>query len=97
MAYIATINPDHLVLSKMFLENGKHVLCEKPMCLNSKQAQALINVAKRKKLFLMEAVWSRFNPAYLALENDINADKLGDIKLVEVNYGLPIVNIDRLR
>lgn len=97
VAYIATLNPDHFTIAKMFLENGNHVLCEKPLCMNLKQAKALIKIAKRNKRFLMEAVWSRCSPAYLALEKEINSGTLGDIKLVEVNYGLPIVNIERLR
>lgn len=73
------------------------MLCEKPLCMNFKQAQSLINIAKKKKLFLMEAVWSRFSPAYIALEKEIQSGKLGDVKFVEVNLGAPIVSVDRLR
>ena len=42
------------------LAAGKHVLCEKPLCLNEKQVKKLLETAKEKKLFFMEAVWSRF-------------------------------------
>lgn len=97
MAYIGALNPDHYNISKLFLENGKHVLCEKPLCLNYKQAESLIRFAKSKKLFLMEAVWSRFSPTYIALEKEINSGKLGDVMFVEVNFGVPIVTVDRLR
>lgn len=45
----------------------------------------------------MEAVWSRFFPAYAALENEVKSGKLGDILFVEVNFGLPIAGVDRLR
>ncbi|XP_072941291.1 trans-1,2-dihydrobenzene-1,2-diol dehydrogenase-like isoform X2 [Epargyreus clarus] len=96
IAYIGALNPDHYDLSKLFLESGKHVLCEKPLCLNYKQAESLINLARKKKLFLMEAVWSRFSPAYIALEKELNAGKLGDVQFLEVNFGVPIHNVDRL-
>ncbi|KAL4716972.1 hypothetical protein ACJJTC_012783 [Scirpophaga incertulas] len=97
VAYIGALNPDHYNLAKLFLEHGKHVLCEKPLCLNLKQAQSLISFAEEKKLFLMEAVWSRFSPVYLAFEKEIQSGKLGDLKHVEVNFGVPIINVDRLR
>ncbi|XP_059051166.1 trans-1,2-dihydrobenzene-1,2-diol dehydrogenase-like [Achroia grisella] len=97
VVYIGALNPSHYELTKIFLENGKHVLCEKPLCLNLKQTQSLINLARAKNLFLMEAVWSRFSPAYISLEEDIAAGKLGDIEYVEVNFGVPILNVDRLK
>ncbi|XP_047985555.1 trans-1,2-dihydrobenzene-1,2-diol dehydrogenase-like isoform X2 [Leguminivora glycinivorella] len=97
VAYIGSLNPEHYALSKLFLENGKHVLCEKPLCLNSKQAQALdIDIAKNKKVFFMEGIWSRFSPAYIALKKEIDSGKLGEVKLVEVNLGAPIDTVDRL-
>ncbi|XP_038208043.1 trans-1,2-dihydrobenzene-1,2-diol dehydrogenase-like isoform X2 [Zerene cesonia] len=96
VAYIGSLNPQHYELTKLFLENGKHVLCEKPLCMNSKQVQSLVNLARKKKLFLMEAIWSRFAPAYIALEKEIQAGKLGELQYVEVNYGLPISEIARL-
>lgn len=91
------MNPDHYELCKLFIENGKHVLCEKPLCMNFNQAQSLINFVKKKNLFFMEAVWSRFSPAYIALEKEIQSGKLGDPKFVEVNFGAPLVTVDRLR
>ncbi|KAJ2951422.1 hypothetical protein O0L34_g13566 [Tuta absoluta] len=96
VVYIGALNPDHYQLTKMCLENGKHVLCEKPLCLNYKQVKSLVDLAQRKKLFLMEAVWSRFSPAYLALEKEINSGKLGDVQFVEANFGESISDVDRL-
>lgn len=97
IAYIGALNSDHYALTKLFLENGKHVLCEKPFCLNLKQTQSLINLAKKKKLFLMEALWTRFSPAYVDLEKDINAGKLGEVKFVQANFGINAQDIDRLK
>ncbi|XP_050362959.1 trans-1,2-dihydrobenzene-1,2-diol dehydrogenase-like [Nymphalis io] len=97
VAYIGALNPDHYELSKLFLECGKHVLCEKPLCMNYKETESLLSIAKNKNLFLMEAVWSRFAPSYIALEKEIQSGKLGDVQFVEVNFGVPIENVDRLR
>ncbi|XP_075976972.1 trans-1,2-dihydrobenzene-1,2-diol dehydrogenase-like [Anticarsia gemmatalis] len=88
VVYIGALNPYHYELSKLYLENGKHVLCEKPFCMNEKQAASLISIAKSKKLFLMEGVWSRFSPAYLDMEKEINAGKIGDVRFFEVNFGI---------
>ena len=57
------------------LNAGKNVLCEKPMGLNSKQMKEMIALAKAKKLFLMEAVWTRFNPAILHFLDEIHVKK----------------------
>ncbi|XP_075977784.1 trans-1,2-dihydrobenzene-1,2-diol dehydrogenase-like [Anticarsia gemmatalis] len=88
VVYIGSLNPDHYNLTKLYLENGKHVLCEKPFTLNLKQSESLIKLAKQKNLFLMEAIWSRFSPAYIDLEKDIAAGELGDVKFVEGNFGI---------
>ncbi|XP_039759815.1 trans-1,2-dihydrobenzene-1,2-diol dehydrogenase-like [Pararge aegeria] len=96
VAYVGALNPYHYELSKLFLESGKHVVCEKPLCLNYKQSESLIKIAKEKNLFLMEGVWSRFSPLYISLENEIESGKLGKILFVEVNLGHPIANIGRI-
>jgi len=62
--YIGAINTVHLPLAKLYLNAGKAVLCEKPLCMNLKETQELVELARSKKLFLMEAVWSRCLPAY---------------------------------
>ena len=54
IVYIATININHAELSCMMLPAGKHVLCEKPMTLNLKEANKVLDLAKDKKLFFME-------------------------------------------
>ena len=44
------------------LEAGKHVLCEKPLTVNAAQARRLFEMARSRRLFLLEAVWTRFFP-----------------------------------
>lgn len=90
------MNPQHFPVAMMMLEKGKHVLCEKPLCMNQKQAQKLIKYAESRKLFLMEAVWSRFFPSYQYLKKQIDAGTLGEIKEVDVSFGFPMADKDRL-
>lgn len=78
------------------LECGKHVLCEKPLCMNERQAKIIIDLAKLKKLFLMEALWSRFIPTYQHLKKRIDEGALGEVKEVRVEMRIPLHTNARL-
>lgn len=88
VAYVGTINPQHVELTEMMLDHGKHVLLEKPLTMNEKHAQKLLAYAKAKKLFLMEALWSRFMPAFQYVREQVNRGALGEITSVEAELGL---------
>lgn len=88
VVYVGTLNPQHLEVTMMMLEHGKHVLVEKPLCMNEKQAHKLIAYAELKKLFLMEAIWSRFFPAYQYVQKQIKNGTLGEIKSVDIDFGI---------
>lgn len=94
--YVGTLNPQHYEVASLMLQNGKHVLCEKPLCMNENQSKKLIDLAKEKKLFLMEAIWSRFFPSYIHIRNAIKSGALGDITNVKVDFGFPLEDVDRL-
>ncbi|MBL7774610.1 MAG: Gfo/Idh/MocA family oxidoreductase, partial [Saprospiraceae bacterium] len=61
--YVATPHDSHAQWSIAALEAGKHVLCEKPLAVNRKQVDAILEAARRNNRFLMEGLWSRFNPS----------------------------------
>lgn len=72
VVYIGTLHPQHFDIAKLMLNHGKHVLCEKPLTMNLKQTTELINLAKQKKLFLMEGIWSSSCfPIYETLKKEI--------------------------
>lgn len=96
IAYVGVINTQHFEVTRLLLENGKHVLVEKPLCMNQKEAKELIELAQRKKLFLMEAIWSRFFPSYKYVAEQIKNGKLGEIKSVETEFGNQISHFDRI-
>lgn len=54
IVHVGSLHPWHLEVSLLMLQHGKHVLCQKPMCMNEKQARQLIDYARQKKLFLAE-------------------------------------------
>ena len=85
--YIATPHSFHYENAKLCLENGKHVLCEKSFTVNTSQATALIELAKKKNLFLMEAFWTKFLPAYQLLNKTIAEGAIGDITHFRAQYG----------
>lgn len=98
VVYIGVLNHKHLEVSLLMLEHGKHVLCEKPMCLNEKQARKLIECAKQKNLFLLEGIWSRFFPSYQYIREQIDSGKLGEIQCVEAEYGNEFMGeLDRIK
>lgn len=96
IVYIGVLNPQHFPVAMLMLENGKHVLCEKPLCMNGKEVRKLTSYAEEKKLFLMEGIWSRFFPSYQYLREQIDNGILGEIKEVHVSLGFPIEDVDRL-
>lgn len=97
VVYVGTLNPQHLEVALLMLEHGKHVLVEKPLCMNEKQVQTLIAYAQKKKLFLMEAIWSRFFPSYQYVQKQIKNGTLGEIQSVEIGFGFAKLEaVDRL-
>ena len=90
VVYVGATNPAHFPIAKLMLEGGKHVLCEKPLCMNMKETTELIELARQKNLFLMEAIWSRCLPAYQAVENEIKKGSIGEVKNVIVTFGKKI-------
>jgi predicted dehydrogenase len=85
--YVATPHSHHHEHTLLCINNGKAVLCEKAFAINYKQAKEMIDAARDKKVFLMEAVWTKFLQPFNKVNEMIEAGKLGDIKSVLVNFG----------
>lgn len=84
--YIATSHPQHVSCAKLFLNAKKHVLCEKPICVNEKEAVELFNCAKENSVFLMEAMWTRFLPAILEAQAIISRGEIGTVKNIQADF-----------
>lgn len=96
IVYIGTIHPQHFDIAMLMLKHGKHVLCEKPLTMNFKQTNELINYARSKGLFLMEAVWSRCFPVYDTIRKELELGSIGDVHQVIASFGFGMPNIDRI-
>jgi predicted dehydrogenase len=82
VVYVATPNPLHKEHSLLCLESGKPVLCEKPFALNAGEAQEIIQRARQKKLFLMEAMWTRFFPLMGKVRALVNEGEIGEVQML---------------
>lgn len=87
VAYIGTPHTYHLAHTLMSLEAGKHVLCEKPFAVNAKEARVMIDRAREKKLFLMDAFWTRYFPVMAKLRQLLADGVIGDVMLVQADFG----------
>jgi predicted dehydrogenase len=87
VVYIASPHGLHYEHTILCLEAGIPVLCEKAFAINSKQVAAMIAKAREKKLFLMEALWTRFHPSIAKLQEIIASGLIGDIKHVVADFG----------
>lgn len=86
--YVAIWNAGHLDAIKLALNAGRPVLCEKPLCLSQKETHEAISLAKEKKLFLMEGVWSRFFPAYYQIREEMRKGAIGIPMVVTATFGI---------
>ncbi len=81
--YIPLPNDLHLKWVKTALENGKHVLCEKPLALNADEAREMYATAERCGVYLMEAYAYLHSPYVESLKNDIKSGIIGDVDYIE--------------
>ncbi|MFZ3416062.1 Gfo/Idh/MocA family protein [Arthrobacter sp. 3Tela_A] len=89
VVYIASPHAQHYELAREALEAGKHVLCEKSITINAAELADLIDVASRRGVFLMEAVWTRFLPCINRLWEILSSGELGEIHWVQADLGFP--------
>lgn len=76
--YIASPNFLHAAQSILFMQHGKHVLCEKPLASNAHEAQAMIEASKRHKVTLMEAMKPTLTPNFGVVKENLH--RAGEIK-----------------
>jgi len=84
--YVANPHAFHFDSVMKALENGKHVLCEKPAGVNMSQLTQMIKKAEVKELFFMEAMWTAFNPCVNKVIEEINSGNLGKVKHIESRF-----------
>jgi predicted dehydrogenase len=94
VVYVATPHARHEADTLLYLGAGKHVLCEKPFALNAAQGRRMRDAASAAGVFLMEAMWSRFLPAYRAIVEAVEAGRIGTPLQVDADFGFrrPVID-----
>jgi len=86
-AYIAATTEAHADLTRLCIEYGIPVLCEKAMFTSSGEAEEVFAMAKEKKVFAMEAMWSRFLPTIVEMKRRLDEGAIGQVKFAEISIG----------
>ncbi len=87
VVYVATPHPMHRDNAILALEAGKPVLVEKPFTMSSAEARDVVAVAREKRLFAMEAMWTRFLPHVAVIKDWLSHGALGEIVSVSADHG----------
>lgn len=90
--YIATPHNFHKEQTIMFLNNDKHVLCEKPISVNASELTEMITCAKTNNKLLMEAMWSRFLPVSKKVKSIVDSGIYGKIKEINLELGYKLID-----
>ena len=85
--YVATPHTGHAAVVETALRAGKAVLCEKPMTASLAETERLVALAGQTGTFLMEAVWTRFNPLVQQLAGLVHDGTLGEIRSLSASFG----------
>ncbi len=85
--YISTPHNTHINYLRKALKAGKHVLCEKSITLNSEELAEAIQLAEENQVILAEAMTIFHMPIYRQLSEVVAGGKLGDLKMIQMNFG----------
>lgn len=89
--YIATPHNFHKENSILFLNHKKHVLCEKPIAVNTSELEDMIASANENNCLLMEAMWTRYLPAMRRLHDLLQEQSFGRLTHMDVSFGFNLV------
>ncbi|AGL21275.1 Gfo/Idh/MocA family protein [Actinoplanes sp. N902-109] len=97
--YVATPHASHHAAAMTCLQGGKAVLVEKPMTLDLAASAQLVQEARTRELFLMEAMWMRCNPAIRKIRDLVRDGAIGEVVTLHADFGLqgPFEPTHRLR
>jgi predicted dehydrogenase len=87
--YVATPHTSHRDDALACLSAGRAVLVEKPFTVNAAEARAVVEQARRSKVFCMEAMWMRCHPLIQQVHAIVQSGKLGSIRLLTADFGYP--------
>ncbi len=96
LIYIATPHSQHYENAKLCLKYKKPLLVEKAFTVNAGQAEELLAIAKENRIFITEALWTRYMPMRKKLEDILQRGSIGNVTSLTANLGYPLHNLSRL-
>ncbi len=87
IVYISTPHNTHIHYLKEALQHNKHVLCEKSITLNISELEEALQIAAQHHVILAEAMTIYHMPLYKKLHEHVQAKTLGDLKMIQMNFG----------
>lgn len=84
--YVSTVHPAHKAYTVQALKLGKPVLCEKPLAMNLAEAQEMVNTAKEKGVYLLDALWTRHNPAIKQALAWVQEGRIGKVRSLAASF-----------
>lgn len=86
VVYVASPQSRHMHDALLAIEAGKHVLVEKPFALDAVQARRIVDAARAKGVFCMEAMWAKFLPHWSAIRETVASGVIGDVVSVRAEH-----------
>lgn len=96
LVYIATPHSEHYANMKLCIENGFPVLCEKAFTANAAQAEEIFRLAAQEKVFVTEAIWTRYMPMVTTIRGLLTSGIIGEPSMLTCNLGYPIADVPRM-
>jgi predicted dehydrogenase len=86
--YVATTHDAHCLATCACLKAGKAVLCEKPLAMNAHEVRTMVDAARHTGAFLMEALWTRFLPAWRRVQELLDQQAIGTPRMIHAHFGI---------
>ena len=86
VVYVATPHNFHKDLALKAMQHGKHVLCEKPLGINKHEVGEIVEASKKYNVFMMEGLWSRFNPSIQKIKKLIDSGEIGSVSYLYADF-----------
>lgn len=96
LVYVATPHSHHYEHTMLCMKYGKSVICEKAFTVNARQAAKIRDYSREHKIFVTEAIWTRYMPSRQIIRDIVNSGVIGEVKTLTANLFYSIGNKERL-
>jgi predicted dehydrogenase len=90
VVYVATPHPLHEAQALACIEMGKHVLCEKPLTVDAASTERVLEAARQRRVFLLEAYMYRCHPLLGALIERVKRGDIGELRHIKADFGFRV-------